>query len=113
MLYQPDAEMLFPARVIPSLRALRGENWCHLVDQVATQPETAPDVLAFSLMMIRLNNCMTCHADSYRAMRGCTLCAQQMITRFKGTDDDLISRWQAARADIVAYLNTGAIPVLD
>lgn len=113
MLYQDDAEMLFPARVIPSLRTLRGEDWCQFVDQVAAQPENAPDVLAFSLMMIRLNSCMTCHADSYRAMRGCTLCAQQVIARFRGTDGELIARWQTARADILGYLKTGDAPTVD
>lgn len=113
MLYQSDAEMLFPARVIPSLRALRGEDWCHFIDRVASLPEQTPDVLAFLLMMIRLNSCMTCHADSYRAMKGCTLCAQQMISRFRGTDQDLIARWEAARADILAYFKSGDSPSVD
>src|SRR5258707_13552644 len=111
LLYQNDAEVLFPARVIPSLRDLRGEDWEAFVDRVSAQPENAPDVLAFSLMMIRLNSCMTCHADSYRAMRGCTICAQQVIARFRGTDGDLIARWQAARADILHYLMTGDMPI--
>jgi len=113
VLYQSDAEMLFPTRVIPSLRSLRGEDWCRFVDQVASQPEGDPDVLAFGLMMIRLNSCMTCHADSYRAMRGCTLCAQQVIARFRGTDTELIARWQAARSDILVYLKTGDAPAVD
>ena len=107
MLYQSDAEMIFPSRVIPSLRDLRGAAWRTLIDQVASQPESAPDVLAFSLMMIRLNSCMSCHSDSYRAIRGCTACAQQIVARFKGTDGDLIAQWRMARRDIVAYLNTG------
>jgi hypothetical protein len=111
--YQTDAEMIFPARVIPTLRKLRGNDWKLLIDQVSAQPESSPDVLAFSLMMIRLGACMTCHSDSYRAMRGCTLCALQTITRFKGTDDELLDLWQAARIDIAAYLAAGCVPRVD
>jgi len=108
--YQKDAEMLFPARVIPSLRDLRGKQWCIFVDSVSTRPEHDPDVLAFGLMMIRLNGCMTCTADSYRALRGCTQCAQHVVSRFKGTDDELIERWQEARCEIAAYLASGLAP---
>lgn len=62
------------------------------------------------LMMIRLDGCLTCHADSYRAMRGCTLCAQQTITRFKGSDEELIDLYEQALADIIQWKNTGEIP---
>jgi hypothetical protein len=111
--YLTDAEMLFPVRVIPSLRNLRGADWKSLVDQLSIQSETDPDVLAFALMMIRLSTCMTCHSDSYRAMRGCTVCASQTISRFKGTDDELIKLWQAARLDIEAYFTAGRVPKVD
>ncbi len=113
MLYQSDAEMIFPARVIPALRDLRGNDWRLLVERVSSQPEDAPDVLAFSLMMIRLAACMSCHSDSYRAMRGCTQCAQQTVARFKGSDAELIERWNSARADILTFLSTGAVPQVD
>ncbi len=110
MLYQKDAEMLFPARVIPALRDLRGYEWQQLVDQVSVQPEDAPDVLAFSLMIIRLNNCMSCTSDSFRALKGCTQCAQHTVARFKGTDEELIAQWENARSDVVVYLATGRAP---
>ena len=41
-MYQNDAEMLFPARVIPQLEDLRGEPWRKLVTEVAALPETDP-----------------------------------------------------------------------
>ncbi len=105
MLYQDDTDMLFPVRVIPSLGNLRGDGWQHLVAHVRAQPETAPDVLAFGLMMIRLNACLSCTADSYRAMQGCTHCALHTVRRFKGADHDLVMRWQDARREVLAYLN--------
>jgi hypothetical protein len=110
VLYQSDAEMLFPSRVIPALRDLRGNDWKHFIDHVSNCPESDPDVLAFGLLMIRLNGCITCNSDSYRALRGCTQCAQHTVARFKGSDNDLIHRWQEARLEIVAYLEAGVMP---
>lgn len=113
MLYQEDTEMLFPARVIPALAHLRGVEWRRLVEHITTLPENHPEILGFILMMIRMDGCMTCHADSYRAMRGCTSCAQQAIARFKGSDRDLIHRWEAACQDIVCWIESGAVPVVE
>lgn len=106
-MYQSDTEMLFPSRVIPSLRHLRGSNWKNLVESVADQIDGEADTLAFSLMMIRLAGCMTCHADSYRAMRGCTACAQQTVCRFRDTDEGLIKLFKRAQKDVEDYLESG------
>ena len=108
-MYQQDAEMLFPARVIPALRDLRGKEWRAFVDRISISPEQDPDVLAFGLLMIRLNGCMTCTADSYRALHGCTQCAQHVVSRYKGSDADLIERWQEARGEILEYLESGLV----
>lgn len=100
----PKAELLFPPRLIGSLRNLRGPDWAALVDRVAKLPETDPDSLAFSLMMIRLDGCVKCHEGSFKYMRGCQLCATQTIMQFKGTDADLLALYRKARRDIDAYL---------
>lgn len=109
-MYRNDAEVLFPARVIASLHVLRGDVWQALVGRVMVLPETDPDVLAFGLMMIRLGGCLTCHSDSYRAMRGCTFCARQTVSRFRGTDEDLVALWDAAREDVLRWIYTGVPP---
>jgi hypothetical protein len=111
--YQKDAEVLFPTRVIILLRHLRSDRWQQLVEHVIGQPENNPDTLAFSLMMIRLNGCLTCHADSYRALRGCSLCAHQTLTRFRGADDDLIRLWEVARAEVMTWCATGEPPLVE
>jgi len=113
MLYQQDAELLFPARVVASLRYLRGELWQSLVEHIMRCPESDTDLLAFSLLMIRLDGCITCHADSYRAMRGCTLCAQQTVSRFRGTDEDLLRQWEIARGEILHWRQTGEPPIVE
>lgn len=111
MMYQDDAEILFPARVIPMLRNLRGQEWQQVVDAVVKQPPGSMEEQAFCLMMIRLDGCLTCHADSYRAMRGCTLCAQQTVARFKGSDSDLVAAFEQAKVDLLHWHETGEIPV--
>jgi len=106
-MYNSDTELLFPSRVIASLRGLRGDDWRKLVDQVNVSPPDSLDHLAFVLLMVRLGGCVTCNADSFRAMRGCTQCARQTIRRFRGTDQDLISQFQQARRDIEAQRKLG------
>jgi len=109
--YQRDTEMLFPMRVAPVLRDLRGSAWRQLVDRCLMTPEASLDELAFSLMMIRLASCLTCHTDSFRAMRGCTNCATQVIRRFRGDDSELIECFERAREDVRSHLRTASMQV--
>ena len=78
-------ELLFTPHIIPSLQDLRGEEWQRLIRSLRGLPETHPDVLAFSMMMIELNRCLRCEMDCYRAQKGCALCARQNIFSFKGS----------------------------
>ncbi|MBI4771552.1 MAG: hypothetical protein HY784_14360 [Chloroflexi bacterium] len=100
-------QLLFPPEVIPVLGELRGGAWRELVRRVSLLPETHPESLAFTLMMIRLDGCMECETDSFRAMRGCEACALQTIRRFKRSDDDLLARYQAALRDVIGFLQVG------
>ena len=103
MTVNPRTELLFPPHLIADLRDLRGEEWRKLVDRVSALPETHADTLAFCLMMIRLNACLGCVAGSYRFMRGCELCAQQTISRYQGTDEELIALFEKAKEDLEHY----------
>ena len=100
----PKADLLFPPRLIASLRNLRGPEWAALVDRVTKLPETHPESLAFTLMMVRLDGCVKCHEGSFKYMRGCQVCAVQTVMQFKGTDADLLVLYQKARRDVDAYL---------
>ena len=99
-----ENELLFPPYVIPHLVRARGEDWRALIERVTALPPDDPQVLALSLLMIRLDGCLSCETDSYRAMRGCAACALQTLHRFKGTDQDLLQRYQKALQDVQAYL---------
>jgi hypothetical protein len=96
-------ELLFTPNLIPQLRNLRDEEWARLIDQLAELPETHPDALAFSLMMIHLGGCLSCEMDSYRAQRGCAICARQTILSFKGTDKQLFKRYDNAKGLFAKY----------
>ena len=98
-------ELLFPDTIIPSLRTARGPEWLQLVDHITPLAGDHPDKLAFSLMMIRLNGCLECETDSYRAMRGCLPCAQQTLRRYKGSDQDLIALFHTCKSEICSRLN--------
>ncbi len=100
----PDSEILFPARAIPELRASRkGPKWLELIDRLSALPESHEDVRAFSLMMIRLGNCLTCDLDSYRASLGCTPCAKRTVSSFKSSDETLVKKIEEARKEIRDY----------
>jgi hypothetical protein len=101
-------EIFFPARLIPELRSLRGESWAELVDRVASLPQNDPARLAFLLLLIRLGGCHTCHADAYWAMQGCARCSRNTITRFRGSDDELLARYETAYQEILDYVQAPA-----
>ena len=104
-MYQQDAELLFPERVIPELKSTRDKDWDELIETVCAQEPDSVDGLSFSLMMMRVNGCMTCHAGSHRARLGCTACAQQTIRRYKGSDEELLEKFAEARGDVVVYVD--------
>jgi hypothetical protein len=101
--YQSDTEILFPMRVAPRLRDLRGALWQATIDRAIQSKDASQEQLALSLVMIRLAGCMTCHPNSYRAMRGCTTCAMATIRRFRGEDEDLTGMVSAARHELDGF----------
>ncbi|HVM70980.1 MAG TPA: hypothetical protein VMT91_04420 [Anaerolineales bacterium] len=107
----PDTDLLFPPRVLPALLELRGEPWRKLVTAVLEAGPDSLDQMAFVLMMARLNNCVTCNSDSFRAMSGCTTCAKLSLKRFHDPDEALVAAYQSAKIEVGQYLQkrTGAI----
>ena len=106
----PESEILFPPRCIRTMRNLRGPEWAKLIDRIAVLPDAHEDVLALSLMAIRMASCLTCDLDSYRSSLGCCTCAGRAITGFKGTDRELIRSFEETREEVRAYLTSDEIP---
>jgi hypothetical protein len=84
-----DTETLYPFRVTPLLKSYRSKIWKDIIDQVVDKQASDIDQIGFSMMMVKLGGCITCSADSFRAMKGCTHCATQTVRRFRGTDEEL------------------------
>jgi hypothetical protein len=100
-----DTEVIFPSRLIPVLRDVRGEEWRALVDLVLSKEAFSEEHLAFVLMMVRLSGCQTCHGDTFRALRGCTSCSNTSLKRFRGSDHELLVFFHEARQEIERYIS--------
>ena len=106
-------ELLFTPHLIPPLKDLRGEEWRQLIDRVSQLPETHPEVLAFTVMMIRLNSCLGCEMDCYRAQKGCALCARHTVASLKETDGYLLRLFEKTRNEVNQKLkNTTTTPII-
>jgi hypothetical protein len=98
--YNEDTEIIFPLRVAPALRELHGAEWRKAVDRAAKAAPDSKEAAAFVLAMARVNGCQTCNADSFRAMKGCTLCAQDAVRRTRGGEKSLIKMVDKANKDL-------------
>ena len=103
-MYNSETEILFPLRLAIFLSDLRGDDWRSLVERVSGNNATRAEKIAFVLMMVRLNGCIGCNADSYRAMRGCSACAHQTIRRYRNSDLELMHLYEQARADAENFI---------
>ncbi len=101
-------ELLFAPWAVRALRDARGYRWKRLVEQITALPETDPDSLAFQLMMVRLNGCLTCDARRYAERGGCATCSLMNLSFSKETDASLVERYRATRKEIGQALRAGA-----
>jgi hypothetical protein len=109
MMYNPDTELVYPLRVSPVLGTMRGDDWQVLVGRISSNQADLLDQYGFVLLMVKLSGCLACNADSFRAMRGCTLCAKQTIRRYRGNDRDLIEQFNISRREVEAYVSKQAL----
>jgi hypothetical protein len=100
-----QTEILFPPRLIPQLRDACGPEWRKLVDRASALDESQPESLALTLTMIRLDGCLECETDSFRAMRGCQACALQNLRRCRGNERELLRQYKDALKSVQAHLD--------
>jgi hypothetical protein len=98
---QSRPEFLFAHWATPVLKDLRGARWRALVEHVAPLPSTHPDALAFALLLVRVNGCVTCDARRYRERGGCAQCSRFVLTTLsKESEVSLLVRYRAAQKEI-------------
>jgi hypothetical protein len=99
-------EILFPHSRVRRLKYLREQEWQSLVERIAALPETHPDALGFSYMMIKLCDCLNCDLSSYKASLGCSACSQRTIKAIRASDKVLIKQFEKAKQEVLTYLNS-------
>lgn len=99
-MYHEDTEIIFPLRVTPALRDLHGEAWQAVADQAVKAPADGLEAVSFVLAMARVASCHNCNADSFRAMKGCTACAQDAVRRYRGGEKALLKQVEKAQSDM-------------
>jgi hypothetical protein len=102
-MFNSNAELLFPPRVISDLRDVRGPAWRNLVTAAAQKADSSLEQVAFALMMAKLNNCTCCNSDSYRSIQGCSACSQQTLKRFRGSDEELLKLYESAHVEVSRF----------
>jgi hypothetical protein len=102
-------EWLFPLSVSPSLQSARGDQWRELTEHISTLDEEHIDSLAFGLMMIQLCGCATCQPGCYKLSLGCSTCAYRTVANIKGTDSQVLRRFQNARSQVEQFIQTESI----
>lgn len=112
-MYNSDTELMFPLRIVPQLRDLRGVVWQNLVDEVSSEHAELRNQAAFTLMMARLGGCQGCNIDSFRGMRGCLACAHQTVRRYRGSDDELMQQYRQSLTDVDAFIQGRKIESLN
>ena len=103
-MYNEDTELLFPLRVAPTLRDLHGAGWRKVVDRAVKADPESSEAVSFVLAMARIDGCNSCNSDSFRAMKGCTLCAQDAVRRYRGGEKALLKVVDKARVDVAKRL---------
>ncbi len=98
-------ELLFASWAVRALKDARGARWRKLVEEVAALPETDPAALAFQLMMVRLNGCISCDARRFAERGGCANCSVTNLTFSKESEAALMERYRAARKEIAEALD--------
>jgi hypothetical protein len=102
-MFNTNAELVFPPKVISDLRDLRGPAWRDLVTATVKKADTSLEQAAFALMMAKLNNCNACNSDSYRSIQGCSACSQQTLKRFRGSDEELLKLYESAHIEFTGF----------
>lgn len=97
-------ELLFAHWATRSLQNARDAKWKKLVQEIQALPETHPDALAFQLMMVRLNSCVTCDARKYVEKGGCARCSVSTLNFSKDSEEALLARFRAARKEVAQAL---------
>jgi hypothetical protein len=90
---------------VHALQAQRGRNWIRLVDHIQTLPVSAPEVMAFSLMLRRLRRGASLGRALYNEP-GCAMCAAEILSYYDGSEKELIRFYQKTLDEVMQRFTT-------
>ncbi len=105
-MYNNDADFIFPSWVIKYLKDQKGEEWQNLILNVLEHEHDAFEHLGFVYLMAKLNNCNTCNADSFRALKGCKECSLQTLRRLDYSEKKILKEYEKAKKQIQVFIGT-------
>jgi hypothetical protein len=105
-MYNNDADFIFPSWVIKALKDQKGDQWKDLVESIPVEDINSTEHLAFVYLMAKLNNCQTCNADSFRALKGCKECSLQTMRRSDFSDSKLMKEYEKSFKQIDSFIKT-------
>lgn len=103
-MYKNDTDFIFPSEVIADLKYQKGEEWRQLIADVLKKDIESDEHLGFIYFMAKLNNCQTCSADSFRALKGCKECSLQTLRRTEFSDSKLLKKYEKAKDQIQEFV---------
>ena len=92
-------EALHPSSGVARLSNSRGLPFQELVWRVASCSALDPVVMAFTLMIKRVNHLVS-GADSHCDDPSCALCAAAIVAQYPGSDDSLLEIYHQAYSEI-------------
>jgi len=75
-----------------------------LIEKTIEKNVDVANKISMTLLIAKVSGCITCNADSYRANRGCKLCSQQAIKRYKNSDIELENMYKRMYIKTRKYL---------
>jgi len=104
-MYNNDADFIFPSWVIKELEHQKSDEWQKLVLNVLTHEQDSEVHLGFVFLMAKLNNCNTCNADSFRALKGCKECSLQTLRRLDYSEKKILNEYDKAKNQIQNFID--------
>ena len=95
---------LYPRYGLKSVQEQQGSEWYRLVDRLGDLPMGDTQVMAFAFVMRRLRSFLGMEIGSCRDTL-CSMCAEEVLEQFPGTEAELMSLYDQALEDIESRVN--------
>ena len=96
---------LYPSYGVAKLRTQKGVRWAKLVERLRHLPSVDPQVMAFTLLMRRLQKRQGGDVLPHHASL-CAVCALEVLSSFEGTEQELLDLYHRTLEELTHRLQT-------